>query len=448
MKKNSLYITMGVLLVSAVLASGAMADDAAPLIKPLISEESVVSASYAADATEDVEAISISDAGYGSLQIKPSYTYLQLQPGETDTFTVTVINRGDTEVTIDPVMVIQPYTENYLEEEWITVTPSDIVLQPDEEKEFTVEVAIPEDADLGYYNANIVFDRSVLGDEAEDLGADSKISSVYYGNSLDLSVEVWTPPVIQVSSNYINDKLEAGREYDYEIKLVNTGDEDIPISPELLVNDVSPEILYASYYGSTGSSAEGGLSDDFISLDAPSEVKAGETATVKIHLEVPENMQGSYSATIDLGIDDPTLDDWAGQVQLYFDVWKQPSEPFVTEFTTVSNGSVRIELSTNQYDYSDSFAVNSKDQPEFSPVLRKDGEEVELHLVKTESKGSVNFGNNDMVLYSATSPSYQQYSTTYTEVYEASGGVGDWELSVLSANTDGFDYSISVGDSD
>ncbi|WP_319508768.1 hypothetical protein [uncultured Methanolobus sp.] len=441
MNKTPLYITMGLLLVSAVFATGAMADDAVPLMKPLVSERSFAGLSYA----EEVEAISIPDMGYGTLQVKPSYSYLQLQPGETSSVSIIVINRDDEAVTIDPIMVLQPYTENYLEEEWVTVTPSNITMQPDEEKEFTVEVAIPDDADLGYYNANIVFDRSSVSDDGGDIEADYKISSIYYGNSLDLSVEVWMPPSIQVSSNYINDKVEAGKEYDYEIKLVNVGDRDIAISPEIITSKMSPEI---SYYDPGRASFDEVFGEDSITIDAPSKVIAGETESVKIHMKIPEGVQGSYSTSIDLGIDDPALNEWENQVQLYLNVWEQPSEPFITEFSTFSDAPVRIEVSTNQYEYSGYEGGSAKQQPSFDLVLKKGAKEIELTLVKTMSKGSVNFGNNDVILYSSVSSAYKQYSTTYTEVYEATGGVGEWELSILSGNTDNFEYSITVGDSE
>lgn len=439
---------MGVLLVSAFLSTGVVADGVTLSSGPLVSEKSFVSSSYAVDSMEEVEAISISDMGYGKVQVKPAYSDLQLQPGETDSFTVTVTNRDDEEVTIDPLMVIQPYAENFLEEEWVTVTPSNALLQPDEKKEFTVKVAIPEDADLGYYSANIVFDRSVIGDDSDDTLAEDKISSLYYGNSLELYIQVWIPPSVRISGNYINDRVQAGEEYDYEIKIVNVGEEDISISPEILSSMVYPEI---SYYSSTRLSSDESFAEDAITIDSPSVVKAGETATVKIHMEVPEGLQGSYSATIDLGIDDPVLNEWENQVQMYLDVWEQPSEPFVTEFTTISDAPVRIEVSAQQYEYSGYegySSVSSKEQPSFDLVLRKDGEEVELSLVKTQKKGSLNLGGNDIILYSAGSSAYQQSSTTYTEVYEATGAVGEWELSILSANTDNFEYSISVGDSE
>ena len=447
MKITPLYIMLGMLLVSAVVASGAMAEKTSPIMEPLISTKSVVSASYAEIAV-DTEAISIPDMGYGSLQVKPSYAHLQLQPGETGSAIVTISNRGDEDITIDPVMILQPYSENYLEEDWVTVTPSDVVLQPGDKEEFTVEVVIPDDAELGHYYANVVFDRSVITDDTGDAGdsvfdvANSKISSVYYGNSLDLSVEVWIPPTVQISTNYINGRVQAGEEYDYSIKLVNTGDEDISIDPELMSGELDPEISYSRAYH------EKVIGKDSIVIDAPKEVKAGETAVVNVHVKIPEGTAGSYSTTIDLGIDDPALDEWENQVNFYLDIWEQPSEPLVMQFSVNGDSTVMIELSADQYSYSDYSTVSGKPVPSFDVVLNDDGKEIELKLINTVSSGSVNFGNNNMVLSSypaiTSSSGYQEYSTTYTEIYEAVGVSGECELSILSHNTDNFDYSITT----
>ncbi|WP_292470059.1 hypothetical protein [Methanolobus sp.] len=59
-----------------------------------------------------------------------------------------------------------------------------------------------------------------------------------YGNTIELSVEVWIPPSVQISTNYINDRVEAGKEYDYEIKLVNVGDENISITLQLTTGKI------------------------------------------------------------------------------------------------------------------------------------------------------------------------------------------------------------------
>jgi hypothetical protein len=107
-----------------------------------------------------------------------------------------------------------------------------------------------------------------------------------------------------------------------------------------------------------------------------------------------------------------------------------------------------IELSADQYSYSDYSTVSGKPVPSFDVVLNDDGKEIELKLINTISSGSVNFGNDNMVLSSyppiASSSGYQEYSTTYTEIYEAVGVSGECELSILSHNTDNFDYSITT----
>lgn len=447
MKRTPLYITLGLLFVSAVLVTGAVADDATPLIAPLISDRAVVSAVYAEEAVmEEVEAINIPDMAYGTLRISPAYSYLQLQPGETETFTVTISNRADEELNIDPVMVIQPYTEDFLEEEWVTVTPSSVVIKADEKKEFTVEIAIPEDADLGYYGANIVFDRSLLDNELVEADVDYKISS-YYGNSLELSVEVWIPPSVEISTTYINDRVKAGEEYDYEITLVNTGDEDISMSPELGGSAISASRSFYDYESAYSGDV---FTEDSITIDAPSVIRVGETVTVTIHVKVPEGAQGGYAPSINLGIADPALNEWENQVYLYLALWEQPSEPFVTEFVTTVDASIKIEVTATQYEYSGTgYTGGSADvDPTFDLVLKNGNKEVDLELVKTVRKGYVNFGNEDIILYSGVTPEYQQYSTTYTEVYEVVGGIGEWELSILSENTDNFEYSITSGDSE
>ena len=58
----------------------------------------------------------------------------------------------------------------------------------------------------------------------------------YYPNfpgTMQLNVQVWIPPAVQILTPYVNDLVEAGKDYTYEIKLRNTGDKDIALSPEL-----------------------------------------------------------------------------------------------------------------------------------------------------------------------------------------------------------------------
>ena len=48
-----------------------------------------------------------------------------------------------------------------------------------------------------------------------------------------LSLDIWTAPKIQIAPQYIYDSLQAGKEYDYEIKFKNIGNESINIDPKL-----------------------------------------------------------------------------------------------------------------------------------------------------------------------------------------------------------------------
>jgi archaellum component FlaG (FlaF/FlaG flagellin family) len=439
-KKSLLYISIGLLVVSSLFVSGAMADNIAPLIQPLIPETKMVSSGYGVSSAPAYAG----DAAiypYGEMSkivVKPSYSNIRLQPGESREIKVTVSNRGEETASIDPTMVIQPYTENYLKEEWVTVTPQNFELAPDSKQQFIVKISIPEDADLGYYYASMVFG---------EFDAQNYTTYPVYGGSLEMSVDVWTIPNVQIETTYLNDRVEAGGSYDYQVNITNVGKEDLAMDPEVLVNG----IYYAEAVSSIryDAAAYGVMIDESaITVDAPSIIKAGETVTVKVHLDVPENATGSFSGTIDLNIDDPALRDWEGQVQLYFIVWEQPSEPFIKEFTTYTNGTMRIEISTSVYN-SGFYGGSTSDSlsPSFEVSMNQEGRKVNMKLVRSTTSGSVSYGSNHVQpLISSASYDYRSTGTIYTEVYEVSGAPGKWTLSILPSDTDNFEYSITTGD--
>lgn len=440
MKKIFTYLTIGLIAISSLFISGAMADVESPLIRPLTTDAKLVSSDYAVSSmpVEVEEAVIYPDGISSKLLIKPGYSSLKLQPGESREFTVSVTSREDETITIDPKLVMQPYTENYLEDDWVEISPESVELIPDAEQEFTVEVSIPEDADIGYYNAFIVFGEYNEEEYSTYSG---------YDGSMELSIEVWIPPSIQVLTNYINDRVEAGNSYDYEIKLSNVGEEDIAMDPQVVLSDIYYAEESIAYRFDEESSGQV-IDISAITLDAPSVIRAGETVTVNVHLEVPEATIGSFSASVDLGIDDPALSDWEEQVQLYFTVWQQPEEPFVREFTTSSNGTIRIEVSSTQYTYypASGNSVSGHEAPSFEVTLNKAEEKVNLRLVSSTSKGNVNYGTTGTVrpLMPADNYDYQTGVSTYTEVYEVSGEAGEWSLSILPENTESFEYSITV----
>ncbi|WP_370574748.1 hypothetical protein, partial [Methanomethylovorans sp.] len=387
MKKSLIYISIGLLFVSSLFVSGAMADNIAPLIQPLIPETKMVSSGYGVS-SEPAYAGDAAIYPYGEMSkivVKPGYSNIRLQPGESREIKVTVSNRGEENTSIDPAMVIQPYTENYLKDEWVTVTPQNFELAPDSKQQFVVKISIPEDADLGYYYASMVFGEF-----------DAKNYTTYpvYGGSLEMSVDVWTTPSVQIETTYLNDRVEAGGSYDYQVNITNVGGEDLAMDPEVLVNGIYyAEAVSSIRYDAAAYNVM--IDESAITVDAPSIIKAGETVTVKVHLDVLENATGSFSGTIDLGIDDPALRDWEGQVQLYFTVWEQPSEPFVKEFTTYTNGTMRIEISTSVYNsgfYGGSTAGSLS--PSFEVSVNQEGRKVPMQLVRSSTSGSVSYGSN------------------------------------------------------
>jgi hypothetical protein len=449
MKKSLIYISIGLLVISSLFVSGAMADGRMPLIQSLNTEVKMVSSAGSGVSSEPAYAgdmaISTDMAIYpypyeemSKIVVKPSYANVRLQPGESREIKVSVTNRGDETASIDPTLVIQPYTQNYLKDEWVVVTPTSAELAPDAKQEFLVRISIPKNADLGYYYATMAFG---------EFDAQNYTMYPVYGGSLEMSIDVWTPPSVRIGTTYINDRVEAGSSYDYEVKITNVGKQDIAMDPEVLINN----IYYAEAVSSVryGGASMNVIDESAVTVEAPSVIKAGETVIVKVRLDVPQDATGSFSGTIDLGIDDPALREWEGQVQLYFTVWEQPSEAFVREFTTYTDGTMSIEVTTNVYDYGIYGARSSNLSPSFEVSMKQGGQPVDMQLVRTTTKGQVTYGTSPVEpMTSSASFGYQSTGTIYTEVYEVSGAAGEWTLSILPVNTDNFEYSITTGDLD
>ncbi len=374
------------------------------------------------------------------LQISPRHSHLELEPGESDEITVTVTNNDNVTVPVNPMVVDQPYSDYIFDEDWIAITPASTELEPDAEMEFTISVSIPDDAERGQYGMQVVFTDDVMP---------TPYPSPYpmYFNAFDFHVSVWTPPVIQIQPRYIHDMVESNREYDYTINLKNTGDEDIEIDPKL-----KQERWYRHDMGGQA------FEDDAITITAPPVVPAGGTATVNVHLTVPLGAKGEYYSGIDLGISDSSSGGWYGDdemVQLNFEVWTQPTEPYVKGFSTETAAPITIEIESNQYRYDmcggGSSESGDAEEPSFDVVLRgPTGEEVTLTRTAVEYHGSVGLGGSD-----CTPPweieshgMYDEGRTSYVERYTADGAVGTWELCILPHYVEAFEYKIEVGDSE
>ena len=420
MKTKIVNMMLALLLISAAGVPAAMAAVPVPVPEPMpVMEDSP-------------------DMNFSKLQISPRHYSMDLMPGERDKITVTVKNPNNETVSVVPTVKDQPYSDYILDEAWVTITPASAELEPDTEEEFTIEIEIPDDAERGHYSLQVAFTDDVMP---------TPYPTPYpqYINALNLYVGVWKPPVMQMQPGYIHDRVESGREYDYTINLKNTGDEDIEIDPEL-----KRERWYR--YEMMGQAFE----DDAITITAPPVVPAGGTATVNVHLSVPIGAKGGYYSGIDLGIDDPSIDEWDREmVQLNFEVWTQPAEPFVKAFTAEIAAPITIEITSNQYRYDmcgGGSSEGSEDEEPFFDVtlIGPAGDAVPLNRTMTAYHGSVNLGGSDCTppWEIASSGMYDEGRTSYIERYTADGAVGNWTLGVLPHYVEEFDYTIMIGDVD
>ncbi|MDI9395541.1 MAG: hypothetical protein QM426_09055 [Euryarchaeota archaeon] len=391
---------------------------------------------------------------FEKISVNPAYQDLELNPGDSKNFTVTVENNDNKNIALNPRIIIIPYTEKYINESWVSISPSAKDLKPGEKKEFKVEVNVPEDAGLGNYAVLIAFAEKILEGDAAD----------YYPNfpgTMQLNLRVWIPPNVQILTPYVNDLVEAGETCSYEIKLRNTGKKDVAISPELMEGR---GIMYYDSIVPNGGMAYA-FGNDAISIESPEKVKAGQTAIVKMTLKVPADAKGSYTGTLDLNIDDPGINEYGGKVLLNFRILTIPGEPYETSFKIADNGTINIEVSAYQYGYGLYAAGGKRDLTPSFEVSLKDpsGKEVTPSLVSKKYSGSVSIIDDTcpqpylpymsarIGLATKTCDQgsyYQAGATTFVETYTAPGTAGDWKLSILPKNTENFEYSITIGDAE
>ena len=426
MKKYIVRIMLGLLITSILAVPNAAAE--VPVPEPVMIDEGMTgSDSMYLDMEMD----------FARLQINPGHSYIHIKPGNSDEVTVTVTNKDNETITAAPFVSVVPYSDNLFEESWATITPVSADIAPDAKQEFVIEVNIPQDADIGHYSTSIAFTEDVMPTPYPTPYPD-------YLNSMHFSVEVWTPPKIQIQTPFLHGRVESGENYDYEIKLENVADKDISIDPKI---DDNNRMYDYGPFGMMSSAFE----DDAITITAPSVVKAGETVIVNVHLEVPDDSKGNYNGAIDLNIDDPSIREWDGQVQMNFDVWTQPTDPYIKTFTTRTDGPVTIEISSNpysEYAYAMWMGADTQDkkEPSFDVTLEDDSGEVEMTLVKTTYSGSVSLGMSNFPPWEVDSTGiYQDLSSSYIEEYSAPCAAGDWTLGILPGNADMFSYTITFG---
>lgn len=375
------------------------------------------------DSSTASESSDSSSATYTELYVESDYNYPDLKPGESTTFTVTVTNGEDSEVELNPHVYIPPTGENLLEKSWVTIE-GDSTVAASSETDFTITISVPEDAETGHYSGQVAFtDETVTypGRPARPVHAAS------------VSVSVWKKPTVEiVSSTYLRDQVEAGDTTTKQIVITNTGDQAVPLSPQLAQE--------RHRYG--GSSSQ--LDPAWLDIDAPSSVDPGETVTVSVTLSPPESTDSNrYNGQLDLGLKDPHRDEnnnhWQ-QLNLNLEVWNQPDEPFTTSFA-VSKAAENITLTLGpQMGY----ASSADTDPNFDVTfVAPDGTTVAAERIQVSNKGFVDLSetNNPNVRQQGA---YGVRSSGQTFVYRVDNpDAGTWELRVMPENTIGFSYDIT-----
>jgi hypothetical protein len=381
------------------------------------------------DATQAAE--NGSDTNYTRLYVDDEYRRLELKPGESETFEVTVENGEEGSIDITPSLFVPQVGERPVKSGWVTIEPGQATLEADAERTVTVTVSVPDDAELGRYRAAVQFTDETIqypGRPPRPIHAAS------------FTVEVQRDPtvfVLPLNRGYA--QVEAGETYTHSVRINNTGDQAVPLDPTLnLRNDRSPR-----------PGAQQSLDRSWFSIDAPSQVPAGESATVEVTVEVPEDAsRGDYDAELDLGLRDPARNDqhdyWQ-QLHMGIQVWKQPDQPYTKSFDVGSDTeSVTVELSASD-------RRNADDQPASFDVtlVGPDGETVEPERVEVSNNGYVDLsGDQRRYRYaadgaSASGSAYADRGGERLVRYRLDApSEGQWELRVMPHDTVGFRYQI------
>lgn len=312
---------------------------------------------------------------YTRLYLGDRYRSVDLEPGENTTFEVTVENGEDEPVTVSPDLFTPPAGERPVPSEWVTVDPSEATIEAGEEATVTVAVDVPADAKMARY-------RGILALTDEMISYDGRPERPVH--AAQFSVEVTRPPtVFVVPLNEEYSQLRAGESYTHTVRVNNTGAEAVPLNPTVKLEE-------RRRYRPGQKTAE----RDWFTVDAPAQVPAGGSALVNVTVAVPEGAsRGSYDAEVTLGLRDPARadrGDYWQRVNMHFQVWKQPEEPFTKSFgVSESTESLTVKLSAG-----DRRRDSTDESPEFDVTLvGPDGETYDPQRVEVTNRGYVSLAD-------------------------------------------------------
>ncbi len=363
------------------------------------------------------------ETNYTRLYVDDQYRNVRLQPGGSETVTITVENGEDEAVDLSPKLFVPPRGERPVKSEWVSIESSDLELDAGEEREFDVTVSVPEDAEINRYAGEIAL-------------TDERIS--YPGrpeqpvNGVSLSVEVWQEPTVRVvSDTYMHSQVQAGDSFTREFVVKNTGEQAVPVNPELVTGD-----RYMPY------GDRNVLERSWVDIDSPGEIDPGETETIEVTVTPPDDAdRGDYRAELDLGLKDPARPERSShwqRVSLRFQVWTQPEEPYETAFEVSEDAeNVTLDVSASRYRSADS------DPASFDVTfVAPDGTEVDAERVSVTNRGSVDLGGARQ--RASSDGTYASGGESQTFEYRLDDPeAGSWSVRIMPENAMQFSYEIT-----
>ena len=387
--------------------------------------------SATASETTTVEADTTSStpdpANYTRLYIDDGYRNLELKPGKSETVTVTVENGEDEAVDISPRIATPPTrSQPPVEADWVSIDGGETTLDAGESVEVDITVDVPDDAEIGDYSGRVAFTDETIrypGRPPQPV------------HSVSVNVNVWEEPTVQLNTEtHIYTHLQAGETISREIEVSNTGEEAVPVNPQF---NAENQRRYRPSDRET-------LDRSWVTIDAPSEIAPGETGTIELTVEPPADAErGDYSATVDLGLTDPARNadnTYWQQVDLNFQVWTAPEEPFETSFSvSEATTNATLELTANQRQR---MTERSQDASFDVTFVAPDGREIDADRASLTDSGSVNLGAQRP--RETTDGTYAARGSQQTFTYEiADPAAGEWSVRIMPQNTIDFSYEIS-----
>ncbi|MDX1747422.1 MAG: hypothetical protein R3324_15925, partial [Halobacteriales archaeon] len=252
-----LALAIGLIVPAAGASFDTQADSA-----PTVPQQSTAVATATASGSSGGDSGTDRAANYTRLYLDDGYQHLELKPGESETVEVTVENGEDEAVTLTPHLVLPKVRDRPVETDWVTIPDEEVTVESGEERTIEVTVSIPEDASLGRFQGWVA-----LTDE----------TVTYPGrpprpvHAVGLSVEVWKKPTVEIiGERYFHAQIEAGDSLTYELTVKNSGEEAVPLSPEL-------ETRERRHYRYSNT-----VERSWFDISAPAEVPPGEEATVEV----------------------------------------------------------------------------------------------------------------------------------------------------------------------